>query len=66
MEAEQYEYKKIGWNMVRMIKSRDLVVVEECVRSVLMRYEAPIWAYQAAKGHAERYDARLRVVKIID
>ena len=35
MEAEQNEYKKIGWNMVRMLKSRDLVVVEECLRSVL-------------------------------
>ena len=25
---------------------------------VLRTYEAPIWAYQAAKDYAERYDAR--------
>ena len=58
MEAEQNEYKKIGWDMVRMLRSRDLVVVEESLKSVLKGYEAPIWAYQAAKDYAERYDAR--------
>ena len=58
MEAEQNEYKKIGWDMVRMLKSRDLVVVEESLKSVLKGYEAPIWAYQAAKDYAERYDVR--------
>ncbi len=56
MEAEQNEYKKIGWDMVRMLRSRDLVVVEESLKSVLKSYEAPIWAYQAAKDYAERYD----------
>ena len=35
MEAEQNEYKKIGWDMVRMLKSRDLVVVEASLKSVL-------------------------------
>jgi hypothetical protein len=58
MEAEQNEYEKIGWNLVRMLKSTDLVVVEESLRSVLTSYEAPIWAYQAAKDYAERYHAR--------
>jgi hypothetical protein len=58
MEAEQDEYKKIGWNLVRMLKSKDLVIVEESLKSVLRRHEAPIWAYQAARGYAERYDSR--------
>ncbi len=58
MEAEQNEYRRIGWDMVRMLKSRDLVVVEESLKSVLKSYEAPVWAYQAAKDYAERYDAR--------
>ena len=58
MEAEQDEHKKIGWNMVRMLKTNDLVVVEESLKSVLKSYEAPIWAYQAAKDYAERYDSR--------
>ena len=52
-KAEQNEYKKIGWDMVRMLRSRDLVVVEESLKSVLKSYEAPIWAYQAAKDYAE-------------
>ena len=56
IEAEQNEYKKIGWDMVRMLKSRDLVVVEESLKLVLKGYEAAIWAYQAAKDYAERYD----------
>jgi hypothetical protein len=58
MEAEQVEHKKIGWSMVRMLKSKDLVVVEHSLKSVLKSYEAPIWAYQAAKDYAERYDSR--------
>jgi len=58
IEAEQNEYKKIGWDMVRMLRSKDLVVVEESLKSVLKGYEAAIWAYQAAKDYAERYDAR--------
>ena len=58
MQAEQNEHKIIGWNMVRMLKSKDLVVVEESLKSVLKSYEAPIWAYYSARDYAERYDAR--------
>ncbi len=58
MELEQNEYKKIGWNMVRMLKSVDLFVVEKCLRIVLMRSEAPFWAYHAFKDYVVRFDAR--------
>jgi hypothetical protein len=58
MEAEQHEYQRIGWNLVRVIKSTELVIVEECLKSVLRSYEAPVWAYQAAKDYVERYDAK--------
>ncbi len=58
MEAEQNEYKKIGWNMVRIIRSKDLVVVEESLKSILKGHEAAIWAYHSAKDYAECYDAR--------
>ena len=30
--------------------------VQAVAKSVLKSYEAPIWAYQAAKDYAERYD----------
>ena len=58
IEAEQNEFERIGWNMVRMIRSKDLVVVEESLKSVVRGYEAAIWAYHSAKDYAERYDAR--------
>jgi hypothetical protein len=58
MEAEQCDYTDMGWNVVRMIKSRHLIVVEECLKSVLRSHEAPYWAYHAAKDYAERFDPR--------
>ncbi len=58
MEAEQNEYKKVGWNMVRMLKNTDLFVVETCLRLVVRSHEAPYWAYHAARDYAVRHDAR--------
>ena len=58
MRSEQKKYMKSGWNMGRMLKHRDLVLVEECVRSVLSRSEAPFWAYHASKDYVVRFDAR--------
>ena len=49
---------KSGWNMGRMLKHRDLVLVDECVRSVLGSSEAPFWAYHASKDYVVRFDAR--------
>ena len=37
LEVEQKDYKKSGWNLGRMLKHGDLMLVEECVRSVLNR-----------------------------
>jgi len=58
MRSEQKAYMKSGWNVGRMLKHGDLLLVEECVRSVLRRSEAPFWAYHAAKDYAVRYDAQ--------
>jgi hypothetical protein len=58
MESEQKDYKRIGWNFVRMLKSSDLFVVEQCLSIVLRAHEAPYWAYHAARDYALRYDAR--------
>jgi hypothetical protein len=58
MESERKEYMKSGWNTGRMLKHRDLVLVEECVRSVLSRSEAPFWAYHSSKDYVVRFDAR--------
>jgi hypothetical protein len=58
MKLEDKEYKKSGWNVGRMLKYCDLVLVEECLRMVLNRSEAPFWAYHASKDYVVRSDAR--------
>jgi hypothetical protein len=58
MESEQSKYRKIGWNWDRMLKSSDLFVVEQCLSLVLRTWQAPYWAYHAARDYALRYDDR--------
>jgi hypothetical protein len=58
MGAEAKQYMKRGWNVGRMLKHRDLVLVDECVRSVIERSEAPFWAYHASKDYVVRFDAQ--------
>jgi hypothetical protein len=58
MKQEQNEYQPISWGMLRLIKSMDLLVAEECLESILRSDESPFWLYQAAKDYAERSDAR--------
>ena len=53
---EQDEYKNISWGMVRVVHSRNLLVAEKALKSVLRADEAPFWLYQAARDYAERYD----------
>jgi hypothetical protein len=58
IEKEQDEYKRISWGQVRIIHSKELLVVENALRSILRDHEAPTWLYQAARDYAERYDPR--------
>ena len=59
VEAQQNESQRISWNQVRMIRNRDLLVVEDALRLLVSGPEmAPTWAYQAARDYAERYDPR--------
>ena len=51
IEAEQNEYVSIKWSAVRNIKSWDLLIVENTLRSILNRDEAPRWLYQAARDY---------------
>ena len=41
-----------------MVRSMELVVVENALRSILRDHEAPAWLYHAARDYAERYDSR--------
>jgi hypothetical protein len=51
IEDEQNEYVSIKWSAVRNIKSWDLLIVENTLRSILNRDEAPLWLYQAARDY---------------
>jgi hypothetical protein len=54
----QNEYRKVGWNMVRTIHSRDLLVIEYALRCFLEPDQASEWVYRVARTYAERYDSR--------
>ena len=58
MALAQKEYKKIRWNVGRWLKFRDMVLIEECVRSVISGSDAPFWAYHACKDYVVRFDAQ--------
>ncbi len=51
IQAEQNECVSIKWSAVRNIKSWDLLIVENALRSILNRDEAPLWLYQAARDY---------------
>ncbi len=51
IQAEQNEYVSIQWSAVRNIKSWDLLIVENTLRAILNREEAPRWLYQAARDY---------------
>jgi hypothetical protein len=55
---EQDEHKRIKWNVVRIVHSMELLVVEKTLRSIVQDHEAPAWLYHAARDYAERYDPR--------
>jgi len=58
LEREQDEYRRISWGQVRIVHSRELLVVEKALKSILRDHEAPTWLYHAARDFAERYDSR--------
>ena len=48
--------ESISWGMVRNIKSWDLLIVEQALRSIIRTDEAPYWLYQAARDHVGSSD----------
>ena len=58
LQRVQNTYKHINWGPVRMIESREVLVVEDAVQCFVRPVEATYWAYHAARDYAERYDPR--------
>ncbi len=58
LQRVQNSYKHINWGPVRIIESREVLVVEDAVKCFVRPVEGAYWAYHAARDYAERYDPR--------
>src|SRR5262249_47828886 len=57
LAGEQNEYRRVYGGPVRVIKDKDLLLVECALRTVLAdEASIPQWAYQTARCYAEHYD----------
>jgi repressor LexA len=55
---EQNEHRRVYGGPVRVIRNKDLLLVEYALRTVLADHGGiPVWAYQTAHCYAERSDA---------
>jgi len=58
LKASQNQYRKQAWGSVRIIESREALLVEKAIACVLMPQQSAEWGYQLARDYAERYDPR--------
>jgi hypothetical protein len=58
LQQVQNTYKHINWGPVRIIESREVLVVEDAVQCFVRPVEAGYWAYHTARDYAERYNPR--------
>jgi hypothetical protein len=54
LESVNNEYESIPYGMVRNIRDKNVLIVEDAVRCVLSAYSAPSQAYHLARDYAER------------
>jgi hypothetical protein len=57
IKEAQNEHKHLEWGPVRIIESRELLLVENALRCVLST-DSAYWGYRVAKEYAECYDPR--------
>jgi hypothetical protein len=58
LESVNDEYESIPYGMVRIIRDKNVLIVEHAVQCVLSPFSAPSQAYHLARNYAERYDPR--------
>jgi hypothetical protein len=58
LESVNNEYESIPYGVVRIIRDKNVLIVEHAVRCVMSPYSAPSQAYHLARDYAERYDPR--------
>jgi hypothetical protein len=54
----QTQYERQAWGPVRIIHSRELLIVETALECVLRPSVSKVLAYDLARQYCERYDAR--------
>lgn len=54
----QNEHTKVGWDSVRMLKNRNLYLIEEGFRIYLWRTDSPSDGYRLAAEFCEHYDSK--------
>jgi hypothetical protein len=58
LEASQNQYQHQEWGPVRLIESREAVLVEDAIACLLFPSQSADWGYRLARDYAERYDPR--------
>jgi hypothetical protein len=58
LNAFQNEHKKIGWDSVRLLKNRNLYLIEEGLRNYLWNSDSPRDGYRLAVDYCEHYEPR--------
>jgi hypothetical protein len=58
LKASQNQYQKQAWGPVRIIESREALLVEVAISCVLMPQQSADWGYRLARNYAERYAPR--------
>lgn len=56
VSAVQNEYKTVGWNTVRLINSRDVLLIEYALECMVSPDLAAEYAYRVGRAYAERYE----------
>ena len=58
LRALQSQFKRQAWGSVRIIDSREVLIVEQALAGLLQPTASAEWGYRIARQYAERYDAR--------
>jgi hypothetical protein len=58
LKEAQNQYRHLGWGPVRIIESREALLVEDATACILLPHQSADWGYKLARDYAERYDPR--------
>jgi hypothetical protein len=58
LEEAQNQYRYLEWGPVRIIESREALLVEDAIACILFPHQSADWGYRLARDYAERYDSR--------